>query len=306
MVCCSDDCQRERISLEGPLFLLQGQSWVRLWFVLGLRMLYWRSGSTPAKDHDFPQASGDVQINSKCGVEASTVSEEGSSRQNRFVLTTEDGEVLRMRPVWSPDTQCKTCNGCGTTFGLITRKHHCRKCGLIFCGPCSVFRSTFPEIGYTSPVRCCEGCLFEPKNAKTVRPKSAYEKWLEDQGRVLSPSMEASFVSTVSDRFLFKATRHDETDDSDYVPSQSPMSFSSSPAVSDPALFNLDSLHNSEPNLSAHLQPTQAFSRTASAKSLGALSKKEITCRAQARSKKDLKEWDFVRKEIRSSSMVGG
>uniref|UniRef100_A0A183EVL9 FYVE-type domain-containing protein n=1 Tax=Gongylonema pulchrum TaxID=637853 RepID=A0A183EVL9_9BILA len=47
---------------------------------------------------------------------------------------------------------------CRTAFGLITRKHHCRACGQIFCDKCSSKQSFLPQYGIEKPVRVCDGC----------------------------------------------------------------------------------------------------------------------------------------------------
>lgn len=39
---------------------------------------------------------------------------------------------------WRPDT--KACECCGVGFGLLTRRHHCRRCGRCVCGKCSPFK----------------------------------------------------------------------------------------------------------------------------------------------------------------------
>jgi hypothetical protein len=41
--------------------------------------------------------------------------------------------------MWQPDSAADCCQspGCGVQFGLLTRRHHCRCCGLLVCGPCS-------------------------------------------------------------------------------------------------------------------------------------------------------------------------
>lgn len=40
-------------------------------------------------------------------------------------------------PVWVPDDAAKACYKCQDTFTLISRRHHCRVCGLLVCGKCS-------------------------------------------------------------------------------------------------------------------------------------------------------------------------
>jgi len=50
------------------------------------------------------------------------------------------------------------CQSCGTLFGLITRKHHCRHCGNTFCGPHSQKSLPLPSYGFAEPVRVCDKC----------------------------------------------------------------------------------------------------------------------------------------------------
>lgn len=40
------------------------------------------------------------------------------------------------RPAWIPDDRRSNCSDCNTEFGLITRRHHCRACGEVFCSKC--------------------------------------------------------------------------------------------------------------------------------------------------------------------------
>lgn len=38
--------------------------------------------------------------------------------------------------VWRPDCSSDTCFSCRKPFTLFRRRHHCRKCGLLYCGTC--------------------------------------------------------------------------------------------------------------------------------------------------------------------------
>lgn len=40
-------------------------------------------------------------------------------------------------PTWQKDEEVKVCHACKVEFGSFTRKHHCSRCGLIYCDACS-------------------------------------------------------------------------------------------------------------------------------------------------------------------------
>ncbi|KAM4662973.1 hepatocyte growth factor-regulated tyrosine kinase substrate isoform 2-T2 [Discoglossus pictus] len=68
----------------------------------------------------------------------------------------------------APDwVDAEECHRCRVQFGVVTRKHHCRACGQIFCGKCSSKYSTIPKFGIEKEVRVCEPC-FEQLN-KSVK-----------------------------------------------------------------------------------------------------------------------------------------
>jgi len=57
---------------------------------------------------------------------------------------------------WAPDDQVTQCRLCEKEFNLARRKHHCRKCGEIFCAQCSDNTMSLPSSA--KPVRVCDGC----------------------------------------------------------------------------------------------------------------------------------------------------
>uniref|UniRef100_A0A3P9C0L6 Hepatocyte growth factor-regulated tyrosine kinase substrate n=1 Tax=Maylandia zebra TaxID=106582 RepID=A0A3P9C0L6_9CICH len=73
----------------------------------------------------------------------------------------------------APDwVDAEECHRCRVQFGVMTRKHHCRACGQIFCGKCSSKYSTIPKFGIEKEVRVCEPC-FELLNKKSPSSGSA-------------------------------------------------------------------------------------------------------------------------------------
>lgn len=63
-----------------------------------------------------------------------------------------------VKPVkWTPNAMSTQCNVCLQKFGIMKRRHHCRKCGELVCHPCSSHRDFVP--GYSDKkVRICVTC----------------------------------------------------------------------------------------------------------------------------------------------------
>jgi len=69
--------------------------------------------------------------------------------------------------VWVPDGDASTCMHCRKSqFTLINRRHHCRKCGAVVCGPCSNKRFLLPNQS-SKPLRVCLSCYNELTAAKS-------------------------------------------------------------------------------------------------------------------------------------------
>ncbi|OQR76580.1 RUN and FYVE domain-containing protein 2-like [Tropilaelaps mercedesae] len=75
---------------------------------------------------------------------------------------------------WQDDKEAEFCSACEKPFSVSRRRHHCRKCGQIFCGPCS--ESSMPLIRGGKPVRVCDSCQREllqmySVNSAAVQPR---------------------------------------------------------------------------------------------------------------------------------------
>ena len=73
---------------------------------------------------------------------------ESSTGMNEFLKS-------QSAPVWKDG---KECNACKVEFGMVTRKHHCRNCGGIFCGNCTTKQAIIPKFGIEKKVRVCDKC----------------------------------------------------------------------------------------------------------------------------------------------------
>lgn len=69
----------------------------------------------------------------------------------------DSGISPRLRDLWQPDKDCTSCNACHAAFSWCKRRHHCRMCGLIFCGECSARKFTVPGEG-DGAQRVCNTC----------------------------------------------------------------------------------------------------------------------------------------------------
>ncbi|KAJ3310318.1 hypothetical protein HDU76_003398 [Blyttiomyces sp. JEL0837] len=82
------------------------------------------------------------------------------------------------RSHWKPDSLAPLCDLCRIRFGLLTRRHHCRACGGVFCGPCSPHLIRLDQNAEPHPAgllsRVCTGCHDEfIRRAKRVAAKAS-------------------------------------------------------------------------------------------------------------------------------------
>ncbi|XP_046384242.1 zinc finger FYVE domain-containing protein 21-like isoform X2 [Ischnura elegans] len=61
-------------------------------------------------------------------------------------------------PQWSPDGENDTCFSCKARFDFLTRKHHCRRCGQVYCKACCNLKEALPRMCFVDPVRLCISC----------------------------------------------------------------------------------------------------------------------------------------------------
>ncbi|KAJ1956957.1 hypothetical protein GGI12_005168 [Dipsacomyces acuminosporus] len=67
---------------------------------------------------------------------------DGSTSESDGIQTNYPRSALLMRQclpesAWEPDEATATCHKCERRFTLFLRRHHCRRCGLVFCDSCS-------------------------------------------------------------------------------------------------------------------------------------------------------------------------
>ena len=67
-------------------------------------------------------------------------------------------------PTWGKDKDIVRCLLCNSSFSLLNRRHHCRRCGKCVCNTCAPKKNARPilEWGLREPVRHCRGCYQSP------------------------------------------------------------------------------------------------------------------------------------------------
>ena len=95
-------------------------------------------------------------------------------RQKTFVdrLDSEviPGKVGWSAPVWIPDDQVSMCHTCNAVFNMITRRHHCRGCGIVTCNSCSDQTAPLRYKDFKTE-RVCETCfdiLYQGECVKSI------------------------------------------------------------------------------------------------------------------------------------------
>ena len=114
----------------------------------------------------------DFQIIEVHSVPTST---EVSSLDSSFGLFQMPKEVPS-KTQWIPDSETNHCMSCKRQkFSLLTRRHHCRRCGRVVCSSCSQNRVEIPEVYNEVLVRICLEC-YQQMDSEKKRPLDAAEK----------------------------------------------------------------------------------------------------------------------------------
>jgi len=119
---------------------------------------------------------------------------------------------------WIPDNVIKNCANCMTSFGLLTRKSHCRKCGKIFCKNCI----KIIVLNYNQ-TKFCISCY--QKYDKNVEDKinnqiqisndtNYYEKII-DEKNILINNLKNQLLTKNKNRSINKSHKSTQTDISD-------------------------------------------------------------------------------------------
>ena len=106
------------------------------------------------------------------------------------------------RSHWVKDEFVLKCSSCELTFSLSIRKHHCRRCGEIFCDKCTSKATQLPYLGYgITAQRVCENC-FSAVSLKALENDDAANKD-SSNGEILSGIKNVETATTESIKRLY-------------------------------------------------------------------------------------------------------
>lgn len=119
--------------------------------------------------------------------------------------------------LWMPDSVCVSCYSCESQFTFFNRKHHCRKCGQVFCNKCCFKFIEGPQNEFaensSEEIRVCNNCYSENELRRTgllnfMKPSTGLIRSSRSSNdfnkMVISPdtnSPESSRKSIVSNNF---------------------------------------------------------------------------------------------------------
>jgi len=110
------------------------------------------------------------------------------------------GEITGVQPArehWKEDHKSAVCDEatCNRFFGYFTRRHHCRRCGNIFCDPHSLYRIPLDQDANYHPrgmkCRSCEHCYKEYRSWQMARSSRSNSEGsnLEEPRTPTTPTM---------------------------------------------------------------------------------------------------------------------
>jgi len=117
----------------------------------------------------------------------------------------EDPPVIK-KPVWVPDSSSDKCEMCSVPFTFFNRRHHCRRCGHLFCSECCSLNVSLPqEFGYTERVKVCSKCF-----TVTLNDRAREETTITIN--IGGVSKETKVVSGIHKVLLWKMGAHEDGD----------------------------------------------------------------------------------------------
>ncbi|XP_066472325.1 zinc finger FYVE domain-containing protein 16 isoform X2 [Tiliqua scincoides] len=107
----------------------------------------------------------------------SCLEDEGGEDLVKSTEVVEEVIVLgQKQPPWVPDSVAPNCMNCQTKFTFTKRRHHCRACGKVFCGPCCNRKCKLSYLD--KEARVCISCY------ESIQKAHAFERMMSPTGPV--------------------------------------------------------------------------------------------------------------------------
>eukprot|EP00659_Diplonema_papillatum_P002577 gene2577-3994_t len=112
------------------------------------------------------------------GHPAGSSPQDGGALSMRLSLSSSPKQ-RKEKVAWKPDGSTSKCQSCRARFGVFHRRHHCRRCGNIFCSKCSSERTILhPRFGYgPQPQRQCRFCSRVDEHLWTMLRDELWERF---------------------------------------------------------------------------------------------------------------------------------
>jgi hypothetical protein len=99
--------------------------------------------------------------------------------------------------VWEQDHNQKDCPLCKKDFGIINRRHHCRKCGSVVCGRCSKNKFLLNIIKDVDE-RVCDPCFKQLIAGPTAKDASKHEVLMKRQQALTLRRTSVDVISSLN------------------------------------------------------------------------------------------------------------
>jgi hypothetical protein len=102
--------------------------------------------------------SGDLKLGGSAVEQLTALSEKLNAQDAESLLPLAHAAFFEGVAPWVPDADAPRCMAadCGKPFTIRRRRHHCRRCGHVFCGKCA------PRPGSSNGERKCAQCASAP------------------------------------------------------------------------------------------------------------------------------------------------
>ncbi|KAF8895013.1 FYVE zinc finger-domain-containing protein [Gymnopilus junonius] len=100
--------------------------------------------------------------------------------------------VLLPKQLWKPDSSSTTCDNfyCRVPFSLFERKHHCRKCGAVFCAACTARTTPLLDtsnLDFLQPPRNVSISVYQSPVSPIVHSRVCDDCWDQIHGCPATP-----------------------------------------------------------------------------------------------------------------------